>query len=232
MRKFAFVMGACAAVALGFAAGAGQAMAAGGTVSGQVKLAGTAPAPKQIDITKDKDVCGLKPHFDQSLVVNGGAIQYAVVVVEAKGPLKAEEVKFDQHGCQYQPHVLAFPAGSTVDIINSDGILHNIHTYSKVNPSFNMAQPKFKKVVKKVIDKPEVIKVTCDAHNWMKGYWYASDSPYFAVTDEKGNYTIKDVPPGTYDVKVWQESLGTEAQHADVKDGATTTLNFEMKPKG
>lgn len=231
MKKFTFAMGACAAVALGLAVGAGQAAAAGGTISGTVKFSGSAPAPKQIDVNKDKQVCALKPHYVQSLVVgSGGGLANAVVVVKgAKGAAKPGEVKFDQKGCQYEPHVLALLAGSTIDILNSDGILHNIHTYSKVNPSFNMAQPKFKKVIKKQIDKPEVIKVTCDAHNWMQGWWYVSDSPYFAVTDDKGNYTIKDVPPGDYTVEVWQEKLGTADQKADVKAGQTATVNFALK---
>lgn len=234
MKRLVIVAAACAAVALGTTFTPGNANAAGGTVSGTVKYDGTAPKPKKLEVTKDKEVCGLHEHFEQDLVVgSGGGIANAVVIVKgAKGTLKPGEVTFDQKGCQYEPHVLAFPAGSTVDIKNDDGILHNIHTYSKVNPSFNMAQPKFKKEIKQTVAKPEVIKVTCDAHGWMHGWWVATDTPYFAVTDDKGNYSIKDVPPGNYTVEVWQEKLGTEDQKADVKDGGTANVNFSMKPKG
>src|SRR6202048_2378667 len=144
MKRFAIVTTACAAVALGMSFNAGSANAAGGTISGTVKYDGTPPKPKPLEVTKDKEVCGLKPHFDEDLVVgDGGGIQNAVVVVKgAKGDSKPGDVTFDQKGCRYEPHVLAFPAGSTVKIMNSDGILHNIHTYSTVNPSFNAAQPK------------------------------------------------------------------------------------------
>jgi plastocyanin len=234
MKRFVIVAAACAAVALGTSFTPGNANAAGGTISGTVKYDGTPPKPKKLEITKDKEVCGLHEHFEQDLVVGSdGGIANAVIVVKgAKGALKPETVNFDQHGCQYEPHVLAFPAGSTVEIKNDDGILHNIHTYSKVNPSFNMAQPKFKKVIKQTVAKPEVIKVTCDAHGWMHGWWVATDTPYFAVTDDKGNYTIKDVPPGNYTVEVWQEKLGTQDQKADVKDGGTANVNFSLKPKG
>ena len=233
MKRIVIVAAACAALALGTTYSAGNAIAAGGTISGTVKLDGTAPKPKQLEVTKDKEVCGLKPHFDEDLVVgDGGGIQNAVVVVKgAKGDMKPGEVKFDQKGCRYEPHVLAFPAGSTVDIVNSDGILHNIHTYSTVNPSFNAAQPKFKKEMKKQIDKPEVIRVTCDAHGWMHGWWVATDTPYFATTDEKGNYSIKDVPAGSYTIEVWQEKLGTQDSKADVKDGGSSTVDFSLKPK-
>ena len=233
MKHFAMVTAACAAVALGLGFNPASANAAGGTVSGTVKLDGAAPAQKTVEVTKDKEVCGLKPHYNEDLIVgSGGGIANAVVIVKgAKGDLKPTSVTFDQKGCDYQPHVLAFPAGSTVKIMNDDGILHNIHTYSTVNPSFNAAQPKFKKEMDKVVDKPEVIKVTCDAHGWMHGWWVSTDTPYFAVTDDKGNYSIANVPAGSYTVEVWQEKLGTQDEKADVKDGATATTNFSMKPK-
>lgn len=234
MKKSGILVAACAALALGTIVPTAMALAAGGTVSGTVKFDGTPPKAKQLEVTKDKEVCGLKPHFEQDLVVAGdGGIQNAVVVLKgAKGTAKPSDVKFEQKGCQYEPHVLAFPAGSTVHIMNDDGILHNIHTYSKDNPPFNMAQPKFKKEIVKKVEKPELIKVTCDAHGWMHGWWVATDTPYFAVTDDKGNYTIKDVPAGNYTVEVWQEKLGTQDQKADVKDGGTANVNFTLKPKG
>jgi len=231
MRKLATAFSACGAIVIGLGLAIGSANAAGGTVSGTVKFDGTPPKPKQLEVTKDKEVCGVKPHFDEDVVVGAdGGIQNAVVVIKgAKGDMKPSDVTFDQKGCRYEPHVLAFEAGSTVNIDNSDGILHNIHTYSKVNPPFNMAQPKFKKVIKEKVEKPEVIKVTCDAHGWMHGWWYATDTPYFAVTDDKGNYTIKDVPPGSYTIEVWQEKLGTKDDKVDVKDGQTATENFALK---
>jgi len=234
MNKFRVLLAACAGVALSMSVGAGLANAGGGTISGTVKYDGTAPAPKPVEVTKDKEVCGLHPHFTEDLIVDsGGGIANAVVVVKgAKGDMKPTDVTFDQKGCDYVPHVLAFEAGSTVKIVNSDGILHNIHTYSEKNPSFNMAQPKFKKVIEQKIDQPEVIKVTCDAHGWMHGWWVATDTPYFAVTDDKGNYTIANVPPGDYTVEVWQEKLGTDDQKVSVKDGTTATTNFSLKPKG
>ncbi len=232
MKKVAITIAALAAAAL--TAGAAPAFADGGTISGTVKYGGTPPAAKKVEITKDKDVCGLKPHFEEDLEVDssGGIANAVVVLKDAKGTPKPGEVTFDQKGCDYVPHVLAFPAGSTVDIVNSDGILHNIHTYSTKNPSFNMAQPKFKKVIKQKVDQPEVIKVTCDAHGWMRGWWYVTDTPYYAVTDDKGNFTIKDVPPGNYTIEVWQEKLGTDDQKVDVKAGQTATSNFTLKPKG
>jgi plastocyanin len=206
----------------------------GGSISGVVRFEGRAPAPKQLVISKDRDVCGLRPAYDQSLVVGPhGGIANAVVTIVDIGSGRAADtrpVKFDQRGCAYVPHVLAFVAGSTVDIINSDGILHNVHTESSVNPVIDFAQPGFKKMISVTVTKPEVIKVGCDAHNWMSGWWYVTANPYYAVTGPDGRYTIKDVPPGTYTLQVWQETLGTQTTKVTVKPGEQVTVDFVMKP--
>lgn len=204
-----------------------------GWITGTVKYEGTPPKPRPVDITKDKEVCGLKPHFEEDLIVgaNGGIANAVVYVADAKAKPKPETVIFDQKGCDYEPHVLAFAAGSTIQIKNDDGILHNIHTYSTKNPPINIAQPQFKKVIAVKVEKPELIKVTCDAHGWIKGWWFSAANPYYAVTDKNGNFTIKDVPPGNYEVTVWQEKLGEQKHQVSVKAGAPTTLDVSMKPK-
>lgn len=208
----------------------------GGTITGVVKFDAPPPKRARLEITKDRSVCGAVPHYDQSLMVSKDrGIANAVVSIPniKKGapltPLKG--VKFDQVGCEYVPHVIAFPAGSTVDIINSDGILHTISTDSKLNPPLSLAQPGFKKLIAVKIKKPEVIHVTCDVHNWMHGWWFVASNPYYAKTGPTGSYTIKDVPPGTYTLKVWQEKLGTEAHKVTVEPGKTVTVDFTMGPK-
>jgi plastocyanin len=207
----------------------------GGTISGIVKFDGLAPKRQRLEVTKDMDVCGRTPLYAQSLMVgNDGGIENAVVAIteiSAGKPFLPEKgVQFDQKDCEYVPHVLVFPAGSTIEIINSDGIMHSIHTESSINPVIDMAQPGFKKVMPVTVKKPEVIEISCDAHNWMDGWWYVAGNPYYAKTDSAGRYTITDVPPGTYTLKLWQEKLGTQTREVTVKSGATTTVDFMMKP--
>lgn len=208
----------------------------GGTITGVVKLDGIAPPPARLAIGKDKDVCGAHPIFNESLVVgSGGGIRYAVVTIADIGkgePLKPESaVTFDQKGCEYRPHVIAFPAGSTVKVLNSDGILHSVHTESTVNLVVDMAQPGFKKSLSVTIAKPEAIRVTCDAHNWMEGWWYVVGNPYYAVTDASGRFSIANIPPGTYTLQVWQEKLGTMTQKVTVAAGKSISADFSMKLK-
>jgi plastocyanin len=213
---------------------AGGPVSDGGSISGTVKLKGNAPAPKKLDVNKDKEVCGKTPKEDQSLVVSGGNIANAVITITDIKKGKAAETKkvtLDQKGCEYHPHVLAFPAGTTVEILNPDGILHNVHSYSKANSPFNVAQPKFKKAMEQKIDKPETIEVKCDVHSWMHGWLVATPNPYFAVTDKSGNFKLTDVPAGTYTVEVWHEKLGKSTQKVTVKAKEDAKATFELAAK-
>jgi plastocyanin len=206
----------------------------GGSISGTAKFKGTAPAPKKLEVSKDKEVCGKTPKVDQSLVVNNGNLANAVVTItdiKTGKKIDAKKVTLDQKGCEYQPHVLAFPVGTTVEILNPDGILHNVHSYSKVNSAFNMAQPKFKKTLDVKIDKPEAIEVKCDVHGWMHGWLVATESPYVAVTDNSGNFKLTDVPAGSYTVEVWHEKLGKNTQKVTVKAKDDAKVNFEIAGK-
>ena len=206
----------------------------GGSISGTVKFKGSAPAPKKLDVGKDREVCDKAPKFDQSLVVKDGNLANAVVTItdiKSGKKMDAQKVVLDQKGCEYHPHVLAFPAGSTVSILNPDGVLHNVHSYSKANSPFNLAQPKFKKSMDVKIDKPEVVEVKCDVHGWMQGWLVATPNPYFAVTDESGGFKLTDVPAGSYTVEVWHAKLGKSTQKVTVKAKEDAKANFELAGK-
>ena len=207
----------------------------GGSISGTVTYKGTPPAPAKLDVNKDKEVCGTDAKVNKELIVGAaGGIQYAVVSIQGitKGkPFGDAKVVLDQKGCEYAPHITLLPAGSELEIQNSDGILHNIHSYSQKNAPINRAQPKFKKTINETFKDPEAIKLACDVHGWMQGWLIVEDSPYYAVTDEKGNFKLTDVPPGDYTLKVWQEKLGESTQKVTVKSGADTAANFELVGK-
>jgi plastocyanin len=200
-----------------------------------VKYKGTPPAPAKLDVNKDTEVCGTTPKTSRERVVGAdGGVQWAVVSIPgiAKGKaFPSNKVVLDQKGCEYLPHVVLVPAGGDVDILNSDGILHNIHTYSEKNPPLNRAQPKFKKSMTEKFAQPERIKMACDVHGWMQGWVVVEENPYYAVTDDKGAFKLTDVPPGDYELKVWQEKLGEATQKVTVKPGADSAVTFELAGK-
>jgi plastocyanin len=209
----------------------------GGTISGEVKFAGNPPSAEKLEVTKDTEVCGRTEKLSEVLMVgaNKGVQNVVVFLADVQKGKKleasAKNPSFDQKGCQYIPHMLSFPVGSTLDILNSDGILHNIHTHSERNPSFNQAQPKFKKVINKKFDHPETIKVTCDVHGWMIGWFVVQDHPYYAVTDANGAFQLTDVPPGDYELRIWHETLGETTQKVSVKAKEDTNVSVELAKK-
>jgi plastocyanin len=214
------------------AGGGGSISPAGtGVFRGRVVLDGPRPGRKKVMVVKDVAVCGKIDHVDDRLVVgDGGGIMNAVVSIHGvKGGRKCDsmgkEFVLDQRGCAYNPHVLLIPVGEKLKVLNNDGVLHNIHTYSTINPAFNIAQPKVLRELDRKFSAPERISVRCDVHGWMSSWVIVVDQPYNAVTDENGNFEIEGVPPGTYTVECWQEELG-EQTAVITMDGSTAQHNF------
>jgi plastocyanin len=204
----------------------------GGTLDVEVKYNG-APVVETLKVNKDTQQCGTEAKIVKIGVgPSKGLVNAVVSVAGAKGAptAKAGKPELDQKGCQFRPHVVAMPPGP-IDIKNSDGILHNIHTYSTANAPINKAQPKFKKVMTEKFEKPEIIKVTCDVHSWMLGWIAVMPHPYFAVTGDEGAGRIENVPAGKHTVEVWHETLGKQAKDVEVKAGQTTKVSFEMTKK-
>ena len=213
-----------------------QAADAGGSISGAVKYDGEASAAKKLTITKDLKVCAVHDKFSEDLIVSakGGLQNVFVQVLGAKGEvvIPKERPSLVQKGCQFIPHVQVIPAGSRVNIMNEDGIAHNLHTLSVENPSFNRLQPGVRKRMitkKNDLTIPEIIPLKCDLHGWMKAWIIVTDHPYHAVSDQEGLFQISDVPPGTYTVQFWHETLGLVSQEVTVETGADTGVNVAFK---
>jgi plastocyanin len=220
---------AVAALAAGVIVASGPPAVAqgGGTIVGEVKLVGAAPAPKTVKVNKDNEVCGQEKKIAEVQVgANGGVGSSIVSVGGAKGA-KAAPAVLDQKGCEFRPNVVVMAPGE-LKVLNSDGVLHNIHTFSTVNPPVNKAQPKFKKEMEVKLEKPELIKVVCDAHSWMLGWIYVTENPT-AVTDGNGAFKLENVPPGKHKVEVVHPVLGKQTKEVEVKAGAETKVAFELK---
>jgi len=201
---------------------------AGGAVEVTVTYMG-APVVEKLKINKDTQQCGTEAEVDKVAVgPNKGLANAVVSVPTAKGAPRMVKATVDQHGCKFVPHVTAMMPGE-LELKNSDGILHNIHTYSTVNPSINKAQPKFKKVMTEKLEKPEFIKLTCDVHSWMLGWVAVLPSPFFGVTDANGTAKIENVPAGKQSIEVWHETLGKQTREVEVKAGQVAKVGIEMK---
>ncbi len=211
----------------------------GSTVTGAVRFPEEYPEREKITTTKDQRICGAFK-YSESFVVSEetkGLQNVVITLLKVQGGKVISEggkVTLDQKKCQYIPHVQAVPLGSKLEILNNDGILHNVHAYlNGLDPKdtvFNKAQPKFMKRLNQKLDKAGIYYLKCDVHSHMSAFIAVIDHPYYAVTDERGEFTIKDVPAGSYKVQAWHEVLGILEKEVDVQAGKPVQVNFDILP--
>ena len=214
-----------------------------GKISGTVKLDGTAPHMRGIDMSKDpycSKIHASDPAKMETVVAgSGGGLEHVVLYISegltggALTQVPTEEPVFDQKGCVYSPHVLGLDVNQKFKVTTSDQTAHNIHPNPNPmtgNIPWNQSQPPGAPPVEKSWKAPEMIPVQCNIHPWMHGWFAVVKGPY-ATTDASGAYTIDNVPPGSYTVTAWQEDLGTQTQKVTVAAGAAGSANFSFKAK-
>ena len=211
---------------------------AASTVTGTVTFDGKAPTLKPLAMDADP-ACAKKhtsPQPNEMLVLGSGNTMGNVLVWVSKGlpagktwSVPKTPVVIDQNGCIYKPHVMGIMVGQTYKILNSDGVLHNIHTLPKVNPAFNKGMPPTLKEATTVFEKPEeVFHIKCDVHPWMSAYLAVFVHPFFSATGTDGKFTISGLDPGTYEITAWHERLGTQTASVTVGASDTKTQNFKF----
>ena len=211
----------------------------GGTISGVVTFEGDVPEKKKLEITKDQKVCGATDKFDESLIVGESnalknTIVYLIDISQGKDFDKAVKPEIDQKGCKFTPHIQIVPLGTRLTMLNSDRIMHNVHIFSKINKPVNKAQPKTSRRLRLTgVKKAEgPVEIKCDVHGWMSAWVSYVPHPYFAVTNEKGEFTLEDVPAGDYQLGYWHETCGTNSKEpvtVTVEAGGTVTQDFTLK---
>ena len=186
-------------------------------------------------VIKDVKVCAEIDHYDDRLIIgeNGGIKNVVISLDSVNGGKSIDslgtEFVLDQKVCAYNPHILIVPVNRQISILNSDGILHNIHTYCKLNPPMNIAQPRFKKKLNMRLEKPEKVQVRCDVHGWMSAWLIVAEHAYYTVTDSAGRFSLSGVPSGTYTLNIWQELLGEKSLQVTVKAGEESELDFSFE---
>ncbi|HKF50883.1 MAG TPA: carboxypeptidase regulatory-like domain-containing protein [Candidatus Acidoferrales bacterium] len=203
---------------------------AGGTISGKVLYEGKPVHPKKVTVTQDQGACGNMKEIEPVQVDQGGIVE-AVVWIE--DVTHGKDYSFappaiDQKGCMFMPHVVLMKPGQ-LKVTNSDNAAHNVHIFSKANRSFNQVQPAGTDPIEISLFRPDTAIVRCDVHPWMQSYVVVAQNPYYVLSGKGGLFTLTDVPAGTYHLKVWQETLGTQEQSVTVQAGQTATANFSLK---
>ncbi len=211
-------------------------MAHAADLTGKILFEGQAPVKEVQKADADPTCKAMHPQGieNDSVIVgaDGGLKNVFVYVKEGvTGAFETpkESVAFDQSGCQYKPKVFGIQTKQTLEILNSDATLHNVHSLSANSPQFNLGMPIKGMKLKKSFDKPEVmIKIKCEVHPWMAAYAGVLDHPFFAVTAEDGSFTIKGLPAGAYVIEAWHEKFGVQTQNVTVAD-QPQSLSFNFK---
>jgi plastocyanin len=216
--------------------------AAASSITGTVTFDGKAPTLRPLAMNADPACAKMHsgPVPSEMLILGSGNTMGNIMVWVSKGlpagktwPAPKAPAVLDQKGCQYQPHVMGIMVGQPYKILNSDGILHNVHALPKINKAFNRPMPATVKEASATFDKPEaVFQIKCDVHPWMSAYVGAFTHPFFSVTRPDGKFTISGLDPGTYEITAWHERLGTQTATITVGASETKTQNLKFTTPG
>lgn len=203
----------------------------GGTVIGNVKYMGEL-ATVGLNLYRSWELSDTSKTNPEKLVfskVNNGLKNAVVSLTDItrgkKKIIPSVHPIIDQQNNNFIPHVIAIVSGTTVDFLNGDEQMHNIHTRSTRNQPFNLGTT-YKQRIGEKFDYPEIIKLTCDLHKQAYAWIVVLDQPYFDSTDRNGYFEICDIPPGTYTFQVWHEELGKLEKEVTVHPKETTTIEF------
>jgi len=227
--------GLTAAILVAGTIGTGAAQTAGrGTIKGHIKLTGKLPGNRVIRMGMDPKCAeanrGTRVIQETVAAAIDGSL--ANVFVHLQGtfpqtPVPPEPVVLDQRNCVYRPRVIGVRVGQTLQVKNSDDWLHNVHSLSARGNEFNVSEPKAGMVQSFKMKNEEVMMhIKCDVHSWMTTWVGVVTNPYFAVTNDGGNFEIANVPAGSYTILTWHEQYGPLMQTVRVRAGAATTVDF------
>lgn len=209
--------------------------ATGGMIIGHVRYLGARSLPPIKVPATSLVPCG-KMQPSQALIV-GKDKALANAVVSVPGipggvPPPPVEVSITQEACLFEPHVVAVPVKSRLTFVNTDVCMHNVHLLSGGATLGNIAMPikgQHSKMPLNILAKPGNLRFKCDVHSWMDGYVYVFDHPGFAVSDKSGAFRIPEVPPGTYQLQIQHELLGSTTRKVTVPAGGEVSIEIDLK---
>ena len=209
------------------------------SLTGAILINGEAPRRIKYDMSADP-VCDRlnRPQAltDDVLTSNQGLLN-VFVYVKSGAPLNAYRFDVPESGivlerrkCQFVPHVLGVRAGQKLSIVNSDMTTHNAHPVPRINQEWNMSQAAGGADFVTAFTRPEqFIPVKCNHHPWERAFVGVFAHPFFAVSDQLGNYEIRGLPAGTYKLVAWHEKLGEQEMEITVTPGESRRIDFTFE---
>lgn len=155
----------------------------------------------------------------------------AIYAVPASGGSEARGARaaIEQVDREFVPYLTVIQVGTTVTFPNRDPILHHVYSFSPAKP-FEIKLYTGKSPSEVVFDKPGVVTLGCNIHDWMVGYVVVVPTPYFGKTDATGTARLRDLPAGAYEVRAWhsQQRAAAQAQSVVLDAAGTVRTSFEI----
>jgi hypothetical protein len=211
------------------------ALSATGSVGGTISLQG-ASADRTVAIARDNLVCGDSASVTET-DANGMSLSNVLVWIDGlTAGKRLPEVRRETltiERCRFTPRLLAVTAGTTINVFSRDGMTHTWRFYREgvEQPIDEIWTVDVGQVVpsEKIAKEPGIVEARDVQQPWARGYVAVFDHPYFAVTDDKGAFTIDSLPPGTYTVKVWHERMAQPMeQRVAIAPGGTGRLEVAV----
>jgi plastocyanin len=163
----------------------------------------------------------------------GKPVVDAVILAVAADPKNSQRAKppadaIDQVDKQFVPYVKTILVGSTVRFPNSDNIRHQVYSFSPAK-TFELPLYAGASAPPVVFDRPGIVVLGCNIHDWMIGYIYVSETPFFAKTGAAGTAAIDDMPPGEYAVRVWHPSMERSEDATIQRVALTPDLHLSLE---
>ena len=198
-----------------------------GSISGTVTTIAKGAPPLRVTI--DQKICG-DQFPDESIVVNAqGRLANAVISVVGLKRAATSAATVLNERCRFTPRVQVARPNATVRTSSTDPILHTTQAQLDTGrPLFNVALPVPGINIGKPVGTRGPVRLSCNIHPWMRG-WVIVTEDASAITATDGRFTINDVPPGTYEVRVWHEALTGAPQKVTVTSGKTAAITFSLR---
>jgi plastocyanin len=198
-----------------------------GSVTGTITTTARGLAP--IRVTIDQKVCGSELP-DHAIVVDAqGRLANAVVVLTGVKRAAPSETSVTNEKCAFAPRVQIARPNANVKTTSKDPVLHTSSAQTENGRTlFNVALPIPGLTVTKAIGAAGNVRLVCNTHPWMRGWVVVTDDAA-AVTGADGRFTIDNVPPGTYEMRVWHETLKSAPQKITVTAGKATEFTVQIK---
>jgi plastocyanin len=190
------------------------------------------PVAEPLPPGAEPDPTKMKPPKPVSVSADRGVLGVVIVLdsPEAKAALKKIEprvTELDQVGSVFTPPVIVVPIGGKVLFKNSDGINHNVHVLS--NSQEKNVFLKAGESRDAVFRQADSARIVCDLHAWMRADLVVVESPYYGVTDRDGHFTIENIPPGKYTMKVLHHRLSPMEPDQEIEIAPGGELKLEPK---